>query len=192
MEHVIALPILLTGGLVLTSTFFWLHRAQKTHVHLLKRLNLEGEHWQKRVKEIERQQLIIYNVTTAIFLLKTAHAIIRGVLEEIHNLYRWPNISFQPAADSGMVPIVLGTGMPTKLPAALQNPTDAVVQEVTVGEEKRYYGIFPVGNRTKPLGIISVALHTNNLTDDQVVFLEAIAACLRVALEHITNEHQPH
>lgn len=46
--------------------------------------------------EMERQQQVIYNTSTSIFLLHSVEEIIRSTISEIVIMYHWPNVAYFP------------------------------------------------------------------------------------------------
>lgn len=150
----------------------------------LNKIKEKTETLQLELKKRVRQQQVIYNISTSIFLLEDPEKIINSTLSEVVTMYGWPNISYLRMGPGKDEWVVYG-----KKP--LHEPRDVLgliergdgVSAAPGAEGKIYIGIFPVGHKRELLGSL-YAMNTNKLPEEEVLFFKTIASFLTVAIEN--------
>ncbi len=141
----------------------------------------------KMLAEKERQQQVIYNISTSIFLLRSAEEIIRSTISEIVIMYHWSNVAYFPYGSSvlredfyGQVPKY----SPSEVFQVIGEKAEVYLNDQRLGE---FGSVFLVGGSSKPLGALYVGKTGSLLTEDQAAFFKTIASFLTVALENIES-----
>lgn len=141
----------------------------------------------KSLSEKEHQQQVIYDISTSIFLLRSAEEIIRSTISELVIMYHWSNVAFFPYGEPSLKKDFYG--QPPKYSAdevfqAAGHKNEAAQNGNRLGE---YMSVFLVGRQDNPLGVLYVGKTGNALTEDQTAFFKTVASFLTIALENIAG-----
>lgn len=141
----------------------------------------------KNLQDQERQQQVLYNISTSVFLLDSKEKIINNALSEIETMYEWSGITFFPAKSVGLSQEYYGQPLEKGKDEVFALVKEGIeTSELKVGDEILRVGVFPVGHKGRFLG----ALYVNNkdlLTKEQVYFFKTIASFLTIAIENVEN-----
>lgn len=174
---------ILTVGLISSSIIvFWIKKLLNSRLILI---DTHLAFLSKVLKEKERQQQVLYNISTSIFILDNIKKIISSVLSEITVMYQWPNIAYLP--QDNLKNGLLSYGQPIKLPSEQifkMARGGAEVANITLDQSKSQVGIFLVGSKNNPLGVLYATHPQGQFTQDQVLFFKTVAHLLTLAMEN--------
>lgn len=141
----------------------------------------------KLLSEKEHQQQVIYNISTSIFLLRSADEIIRSTISEIVVMYHWSNVAYFPFGESVLRKDFYGQPpkySPSELFQVVGQKKEIYLNNQRLGE---FVNIFLIGTKSKPSGVLYVGKTGGLLTEDQAAFFKTIASFLTVALDNIES-----
>lgn len=137
----------------------------------LKKIEEEINDLNLEYKEKRKEQQVVYNISSSIFLINQPQEIIKNTLSEITVMYEWPNIDYFPVDE--------GNDIFKKIKPGVE----------TYQEEKNdltdYHGIFTVGHKDKLLGVLDCIKVGKDFSKDQLFFFKTVASFLTLALENI-------
>lgn len=149
----------------------------------LERIEEETECLKKTLQNRQRQQQVIYNLSTSIFLLSLPEEVIKSAIEEVRTMYFWKEITYFPMPVGALMDKSYGeiTGLEA---TKAEDYFRAGLEQVNFDTEGgRWVGVFPVGRKGKLWGILC-ASNNGQLNTEQTLFFRTIASILTVAIEN--------
>lgn len=166
---------------ITAAVLFWLRIRSLKKMLVIKQHDLDKIIFDKHT--LERQELIISNISNTIILQKDPKKVVESVLSEIHDMYKWPYVAYVPTDQVKMQTTSVGSLPPVvlaDLPKAFGSYKGPSTKKTLRG---LYWGVFPVGSEERQDGIIYAASN-KPYTEETEQFFRIIASTLQLALEH--------